>query len=206
MNSEVEELIGRWNLIHEFKLPPESNVVVIGAYRGLAMAALDELYHPAQVIGYEPQMWAAQESITFLRGHFNCAVIPFGLWAGTAPAGNIPMGEYHTDGCSFVNVDSREQGVGHAMDADIALSTLDFANKIDLVICNTEGYEYQLIPYLREKGWLKKIDRLAVQWHWFLEKGLDPQKMDEEIDKLSEDYKLVIDERPAWSYHVKVNV
>lgn len=208
MNQDVEELIVRWSLIKEFKLPPDSNVIVIGAYCGLAMAALDELYHPAQVIGYEPQLWAANQAINRLIDRSNCAVMPFGLWAGNY-TGLKPMGEWHTDGCSFVNTGpgSREQGTGPVMDADVALSVLDFSNKIDLVVMNIESYEYFLLPYLQEKGWFKKIDRLAVQWHYGL--GVDPKDDSdvlEEMEKLKKDFKLVIDERPAWTYFVKEDI
>lgn len=203
MNSDIRELIERWPLVKEFNLPEHSNVIVVGAYKGLAMAAIDELYQPDQVIGYDPQIWAANESLETLDHRGNCVVIPFALWAGPAPTGRIPMGEWHTDACSFVNVGpgSREQGFGSAMDANLALDILDFKNKIDLMVMNIESYEYHLIPYLREKGWLKKIDRLAVQWHLNFG-GFTEDNMNSEIDKLvSEDlYNLEIDERPAWAY------
>lgn len=207
MNQDVKELIDRWPLIKEFNLPPESNVVVVGAYKGLAMEALDELYHPAQVIGYEPQIWAANETFARVEGRDNCAIIPFALWAGTPPVGKIPMGEWHTDACSFVNVGpgSREQGFGSAIDANLALATLG-VDKIDLMVMNIESYEYQLIPYLRSKKWLEKIDRLAVQWHLGL--GEDPKTLND-VDKYVFDlydkdhFVTAIDERPAWTYHTK---
>lgn len=208
MNSDVVELIERWPLIKEFKLPEHSNVIVVGAYKGLAVEAIDQLYHPSQIVGYEPQMWAANEASARLDSRSNCTIIPFALWAGMAPVGNIPMGEWHTDACSFINTgpDSRQQGSGLAMDADLALSTLGFDQHIDLMVMNIEGFEYLLLPYLRLKGWLQKIDRLAVQWHYGL--GSDPK---DDNDVVEEMYKLVNydsfilrhDERPAWTYFVK---
>lgn len=208
MTNEVAELIERWPLILEFKLPPDSNVIVVGAYRGLAMQALADLYNPAQIVGYEPQSWAAQEATERLLDYPNCQVIPFGLWPDNY-TGLKPMGEWHTDACSFVNTGpgSRDQGTGAVMDANLALAAIEFSNHIDLVVMNIEGGEYELIPYLRKHGWLRRIDRLAVQWHYGL--GSDPKDDSdvlEEMEGLKDYFELIKDERPAWTYFVKAGI
>lgn len=200
MNPEVEGLLERWPLIKEFDLPQDSKVVVIGSYKGLAMEALDDLYHPARLIGFDPQLWACEEAVTRLEGRSNCEIITVGLWPGDLPS-TMRMGEWHTDACSFVNVDSRQQGEGQVVDADQAFQTLN-EPYFDLVVMNIEGMEYQLLPYLRQHDWLIAFERLAVQWHWFPDLGLTPEKMDQEIKTLREldEFQLAVDERPAWTY------
>lgn len=205
MKDDVSELIDRWPLIKEFKLPEGSNVVVIGAYRGLAMEALLELYPTINIAGFEPQPWAWEEAQERLRGHYNAIVYNIGLGVEDAM---LDMGEWHTDAASFINngPGSRSQGVGYVGEADRLLKMAGFEH-IDLMICNTEGYEYHLIPYLRDKGWLDRIDRLAVQWHWFPDLGYTPERMDAEIVELWKDHFMMAkDERPAWTYFIKGNV
>ena len=205
MNKECEELLERWPLAKAFDLPPNSITIVVGAYQGLAMELLSELYNPKHLIGFEPQKWAVDEAISRLNGR-NYTLFPAGL--GVAK-GTFPMGEWHTDACSFINTGpgSRYQGTGELWDADETLTIL-LPSKIDLLIMNIEGYEWSLLPYLQEKGWLDKIDRLAVQWHYGL--GEDPKSdkdVSDYIDKIEQTgLKLKIDERPAWSYLVRNNV
>lgn len=207
MNQDVIELIERWHLIKEFKLPEEANVIVVGAYKGLAMEALMELYPNINLAGFEPQPWAYEEAQTRLRDYYKAIVYNIGLGVENAL---LDMGEWHTDAASFVNTGpgSREQGTGYIGEADNLLKMVGF-DHIDLMIMNIEGYEYQLLPYLRKIGWLNRIDRLAVQWHMGL--GNDPKferDIDNEIFDLYEKdlFTLLIDERPAWSYHVKAGI
>lgn len=206
MNSEVQDLIERWPLVTHYNLPPESNVLVIGSYKGLAIEAIDDLWHPASIRGYDPQIWACDEARARLKDRPNCEIHEYGLGRYNT---TLPMGEWHTDACSFINVGegSRQQGVGHVWNAHDVLK-VDFpTGNIDLVQLNCEGDEFNLIPYLREKGWLKRINRLAVQWH--LRIGPIPQKSEDDMDReigllIDEDgYSLVWDERPSWTLLVK---
>lgn len=207
MNQEVIDLIQRWPLIKEFKLPENANVVVVGAYKGLACEALMELYPTINIAAFEPQSWAYEEAQTRLRNYFNVIVYNIGLGVENAL---LDMGEWHTDAASFVNTGpgSRLQGTGYIGEAGNLLKMAGFEH-IDLMVCNIEGYEYLLIPYLRQIGWLEKIDRLAVQWHLGL--GSDP-KFERDVDNYIFDlyekdfFTLKIDERPAWSYHVKAGI
>lgn len=65
----------------------------------------------------------------------------------------------------------------------------------DIAVCkvNIEGGEYQLLKYIIDKGLIKNIDNLQVQFH--LIEGKDCEKMYSELaEKLSETHKL------TWRY------
>lgn len=204
MKLEIEELIARWPLIKEFKLPEEANVIIIGAYKGLAMEALADLYSNVHIAGFEPQHWAWEEATERLKNYPNLRVLNMGLGIKDDLA---DMGEWHTDGASFINTGpgSREHGTARLIEANWALTEFVKFEHIDLMMINCEGYEYYLIPYLRDKGWLDKIDRLAVQWHLFPQYDLDHDLMDAEIEDLitKDNFLLHYDERPTWTYFVK---
>lgn len=205
MHDDCQVLLEQWSLAKKFGLPPNSTVFIIGAYQGLAMELLDEVYHPRHLVGFEPQLWAVENATKRLQGR-NYTLFPAGLGI---EKGTFPMGEYHTDGCSFINTgpDSRTFGEGQLWDANETLIILN-PPKIDLMIINIEGYEWYLLPYLQENGWLDRIDRLAVQWHYGLgEDPRDDHDLANYVDKIQETgLKLKIDERPAWTYLVRDNV
>lgn len=204
MNKDVEELIARWPLIKDFQLPDNADVVVVGAYKGLAMEALAELYPTSKISGFEPQSWAFEEANSRLVNYPNARVANIGLGVEDQL---LDMGEWHTDAASFINTGpgSREQGTGYIGEADKCLRDIAQVTHIDLMIVNIEGYEYKLLPHLRSKGWFNSIERLAVQWHLFPEQGFDEKYMNQDIDRLIvlDDYLLRRDERPAWTYFVK---
>lgn len=199
LSEETQGLAERWPLLTRFDLSPDSVVVVVGAYKGLAMEALHEIYAPARTIGYEPQEWAFQDATSRLAEKPGCEVQPYGL--GVID-GTFDMGEFHTDACSFINtgLNSRLHGKGKMRDADIALKSAVGSEKINLLIMNIEGYEYELLPYLIEKGWLRQVDRLAVQWH--LNLGNDGH-INEILAQIDETHNRVLDEFPAWIYWTK---
>lgn len=191
VNDELINLMERWPMVAKFNLPPNSAVLVVGAYKGISMKLIQELYHPRVLIGYEPQLWAVVEAMQTLQAT-NGVVFNWGLGV---ESGRFPMGEWNTDGCSFINVDSREQGVGLMWNADQALKVLELP-VIDLMVMNIEGYEFELIPYLHDKGWLNHIDRLAVQFHTGFP---NEYKMPGTIKLLDDNYKKrTWDELPSW--------
>lgn len=204
MNQECAELIERWPLILDFALPEHSNVVVVGAYKGLAMEALANLYPTCRIAGFEPQSWAFEEANERLADYPNARVANIGLGVKDDL---LDMGEWHTDAASFVNTgpDSRLHNAQYIGEADKCLRDIAGFEHIDLMICNIEGYEYTLIPYLRDKGWLTRIDRLAVQWHLFPQQDLDEDIMNAEIRDLQDEdsFLLLHDSRPTWTYFVK---
>lgn len=204
MEEDLEALVERWPMGALFDLPPLSTVVVIGAYKGLTMDLMDELYHPAAIYGFEPQDWAAQIAADRVGTRPNCQVYNVALGIGE---GQFPMGEWGTDACSLVNIGpaSRERGTVHMMPAEIYFKHIPHS---DLVIMNIEGYEYSLLSHLRQHGILQTIDRLAIQWHLELEPEVTEEVMDRNIERLivEDELLLRIDERPSWTYHTRVGV
>lgn len=196
MTQELYELADRWPLISKFRpLPTDAVVAVVGAYKGITMELIDEVYHPSAIIGFEPQEWAWQEARERLAERFNCTVLHFAMGDKT---GKFPMGEWNTDAASFINTGpgSREQGIGEMMDAQWIFDTL-FIEPVDLMIMNIEGGEFELLPYLQQSGLLSRINRLAVQFH--LGFGNDDNYLDI-IQMLGEEYRFFTDMLPAWGY------
>lgn len=204
MNDECQALLERWPMASLFNLPPESEVIVIGSYCGLGISLIDELWHPKRITGYDPQIWACDEARIRLAGRDNCEIIEYGLGRYNT---TLPMGEWHTDACSFINTGpgSRLQGMGHVWDANQVLKHRYPEGQIDLVVMNIEGDEFNLLPFLEDKGWLDRLDRLAVQWHLGLgDNPKDKLDMDVAIEHLiySNGFKLTVDERPSWTLMV----
>lgn len=203
MNQDLEDLIERWPLVKEFSLPADSIVVVVGAYKGITMDLLDELYHPSLIYGFEPQPWAAKEAFERLKEKFPRLQV-YNAALGVTE-GDYEMGEWGTDACSLVNTgpSAREHGIVHVVPAETYFNNIPHC---DLMVMNIEGYEFTLLPHMRAQEILKKVDRLAVQWHTDLAPGLDETMVARYIDELYvvDEFMLKRDERPAWTYHVKV--
>lgn len=200
MRKELEDLIERWPLARELELTESSLVVIVGAYKGITADLINQLYHPWLIQCYEPQPWAFKVLMEVAMAASNIEAFNYGL--GVA-AEVLPMGEWNTDACSFINVGpgSREQGEGVLTPADWAIK-----GHVDLLLINIEGYEFKLLPYLRAKGILPRVDALAVQWHLDLVPEYTEREMDAEIDRLlvEDGYVLRRDDRPAWTYMTKV--
>lgn len=174
--------------------------VVAGAYRGTVMRLLAEDYPDIQrIVGYEPQLWAAIECLQTTRPFTACEVRPYAI--GTE-AGEFPMGEWETDGCSFLRVGSRVQGTGRMVEvgqewrrADLWVPE-DEVTTVDLLVLNAEGYEWKLLPYLAARPRLLP-DQLAVQFH----NGEAPGEPLEQLSALHEAmpmHQLVYDDFPRW--------
>lgn len=202
MNEDTEALLERQPMLGQLDLPENSRILVIGSYQGLTMELLDELYHPESIYGFDPQIWACDRARIRLKDRPNCHIMEYGLGRYNT---TLPMGEWGTDACSFINVDSREKGIGHIWNAHDVLKIYYKTGNINLVLMNCEGYEFVLLPYLEEKGWLDRFDKMIIQWHLGI--GKEPKTdmdIEEETDRLAR-HGLYIesDERPAWIYLVK---
>lgn len=195
MNQDLDELLIRWPVAREFDLPKDSNIIIVGAYKGLTMDLLNVLYHPKYIFGYEPQMWAASDANFRLGFEDNRFVFGYGLGVQN---GEFPMGEFFTDACSFVNVGdgSREQGKGRIREVSEAFKELPFEH-IDLMVMNIEGYEFQLIPWLIGRDIIKQIDRLSIQFHLGLGNDEDYENIIKKLDKL---YTRIGNDLPTWGY------
>lgn len=136
----------------------DSNSVVfeIGSFKGRWALQMAQRYNPT-LYCFEPQNWCYRVTREVLK-NFNANVFNFGLGVQNE---KIPMGEFGTDGCSFVR-GTRGLGMGEIRDIFEVLGVLQVEN-IDLALVNIEGYEYILLPYMMAKN--IKPQKLLIQFH-----------------------------------------
>lgn len=202
MSPEVEDLLERWPIGRTFDLPAASTCIVAGAYRGLVMETLDELYHPERIVGFEPQLWAFRQAWERLAPRPSCVVVPWGL--STGEEGLFPMAAYETDECSFVGIGdergpvrSQQRGEGRLVESVRGLDMFRLSS-IDLAVINMEGYEYRLLPYWFQYGVANRIDRLIVQFHTPFE---DENGTYKAISRLyGSSFTVEDDDFPRWVY------
>lgn len=143
----------------EWPLTGESTVIEVGGYIGRWALQIAERYHPRLYV-FEPQVWAARVCEEVLGD--KARVFFYGLGTETTA---LSMGEWETDGCSFV-----KQGLGipgtfgvmREMAADFRALGI---THIDAMMMNIEGGEYSLIPHMLDQGIFPQ--RLMVQFHTF---------------------------------------
>jgi FkbM family methyltransferase len=149
----------------DWPLTSESIVFEIGAFKGRWALQIARQYNP-QLYVFEPQVWAYEVTKRVLQ-HHSAQVFNYGLGDSEAV---LPMGEFGTDGCSFVRT-TRAQGPGQIRDIATVLADLR-VDRIDLALINIEGFEYILIPHMLKKRILPKW--LMVQFHDY--EGIDYYK------------------------------
>jgi FkbM family methyltransferase len=143
----------------DFPLTEDSVVFEIGGYEGRWAKEISERYHPL-LLAYEPQDWAFEKCTEALMDYPNSHVHHVGLGVET---GFFDMGNYGTDGCSFVNLPSgKPVGIGQLVEISKHLAGV---KHIDLCLMNIEGYEFKLIPYMIETGIMDRIDYFMCQFH-----------------------------------------
>jgi FkbM family methyltransferase len=196
---DIRDLAEIWPLCFEFRLPPNSTIIIAGAYQGKVVQLLADLYpNYERIIGFEPQQWAVERARERLV-HSKYPRTPIFPHAIGIENGTFPMGEWNTDACSFINTGVRDTGEGKMLEFDGEMYGLG-VRRIDLAVLNMEGYEFKLMPYLREIGWAERIDRIACQWHVNLGAG-GYEEIDEEINAWQElGHKVIYDHRPQWTY------
>lgn len=143
----------------DWPLTTESVVVEVGGYKGRWALQIAERYHPRLFV-FEPQPWAYEVCRVALGD--SATVLNYGLGVR---ADTLQMGEWETDGCSFVKTPQGD-GVGRIEEIATAFEILDITT-IDLMLMNIEGYEYTLLPHMLNTGILPK--RLMVQFHTFID-------------------------------------
>lgn len=146
----------------EFPVTEDSLVVEIGGYEGRWALEMCKRYNPRMLV-YEPQDWAFMKCKEALKEyHPKAIVLNFGLGTKTAW---MEMGQWGTDGSSFIHIDAtKPTGESRTVDAAQALHS---CGEIDVMLMNIEGYEFQLIPYLVEKGIMKRVKYFMCQFHTF---------------------------------------
>lgn len=141
----------------DWPLTAESVVVEVGGYIGRWALQIAERYAP-RIYVFEPQPWAYGVCCEVLRDRAEV----YNVALGTTDA-FLSMGEWGTDGCSFVKTADGPQvqmsEIGWVLRNELGL------DRIDLMLINIEGYEYTLIPHMVNCGILP--ERLMVQMHSF---------------------------------------
>ena len=138
----------------------DSVVVELGGYKGRWALEIATRYNPNLFV-FEPQVWAFDICKVALSPWPRTHVYNYGLGLST---GVFPMGRFETDGCSFVETDMTQAGMGEMKEIVGAFDLLKIES-IDLLMMNIEGYEFQLIPYLLQTRLLSRIKNLCVQFH-----------------------------------------
>lgn len=196
---EIQDLTDNWHLAHMLYVPAGATVVVAGAYRGKVMEYMLRTFPSiGQIHGYEPQIWAAKEAKAAVSAWPNAYVHPYAL--GSKTAASQPMGEFNTDGCSFLG-GQRDQGVGDLNDVYHEFNQEYFKpNGIDLAIFNMEGYEYVLVPYMLDHLFSGQGQprSLAIQFH---QQFTVPSKHHKLINTLNRYYVHSYTQAiPQWGY------
>lgn len=205
LTPELEQLADEWPICRDFDLKPDDLVVVAGAYTGRVMDLLLRLYPGIHVAGYEPAKWARVVGRARLEeaGHPENAwyIHPFGI--GTRTAKNLPMGEWGTDACSFVNhgEGSREQGVGDIEDWR-GLRYINEPGGVALYVINMEGYEFELLWDMVQAMSQPLADSaLIIQWHLWPRAQGAYFLMPVLATKLASTHDLIWNEWPQWTYY-----
>jgi len=220
MNDDLAELDAVWGLLPHLPLDADSTdlIFVAGAYKGRVMDLLLTKYPKVRVWGFDPQSWAVAEALKRLHAREH----PAARWkifetALGADSGNFPMGEFHTDACSFVNTGegARERGAGRMREWWDFLGQAEVWRP-DWLIANMEGYEFVLYPHLLDTlptataaaAHLHGTDQglpanrlpanLVTQWHQGF--GVD-RVIPELLPRMAEHYDLLLNRWPQWTWH-----
>lgn len=143
----------------DWPLTRRSVVVDVGGYKGRWAYQIATRYRPRLYV-FEPQPWAHATCQALLGDA--ATVLNYGLGDRD---GMLPMGDWETDGCSFVKPGD---GVGALREIGAAFAELKL-KRIDLMLMNIEGYEYTLLPHMLSRGILPR--RLMVQFHLFVDRA-----------------------------------
>lgn len=141
----------------EFPLTADSVVIELGGFNGRWCGEIARRYNPRLFV-YEPQAWAYQRLIELLS-KYNAQVFPYGL--GTQTASNLVMGEFGTDGCSFLPA-GRAQGLGDMREWYAEMAERGIGD-VDVLLMNIEGYEFELLPYILP--FMPRFKWFMVQYH-----------------------------------------
>lgn len=172
----------------DWPLTSDSTVVEVGGYKGRWALQIAERYHPRLFV-FEPQLWAYE---VCKRALGDAATVKhFGLGDHDDL---LSMGEYETDGCSFVKPSAATDNSDKGLIYEIGRIFKELEiSAVDLMLMNIEGYEYTLLPHMLNKGILPK--RLMVQFHTFVDEyGMALAKIHQQLEDVG--YRIV------WTYGV----
>lgn len=165
-----------------------STVVEVGGYTGRWSLQILERYNPNLFI-FEPQKWCCLILQDALRG-YKAKICPYAL--GIKDSTMIVF-QYGTDGCTL---NSRQGLEINGKEVPIKEMGKSFSEegigKIDLMMMNIEGYEFDLIPYMLKIGIVP--DTFIIQFHGH-DKMMDTRKMMEKYYSVLWDYGEILS---AW--------
>lgn len=140
-------------------LTVDSVVFDIGGFRGEWTKRIAEKYNPTVHL-FEPSSYSYKEAIAATSHLKNVHLWNFGLGS---KCGTFKLYDYERDGASFYKTD------GGAIDAKVKnisrWMSQEGIDKVDLASLNTEGAEFEILPYLVGTGEIALFDRWMIQWH-----------------------------------------
>lgn len=150
----------------DFPLTAASVVVEVGGYAGRWAREIAARYDPHLYV-FEPQDWAFAKCVAALAPYPRARLYAYALGVQD---GMFDLGNFGTDGCSFVKDAAWCEAVGWAVGrgemrrVDRVFEALGLES-IDLLLMNIEGYEYELLPFMLYQGLVDHIRFLMVQFH-----------------------------------------
>lgn len=160
------EVKGDETLALDWPLNENSHVWEIGGYEGRWAQQIWDKFH-CEIMIYEPQLWAVDRLHKRFYGNDKIHIQPYGLWLGDVV---IPIGNYGTDGASIMWDDGREPKqlgafISVEREADIVGEYWESPHPIDLALMNIEGAEWDLLPFMIEKGTITSFRSFWCQFH-----------------------------------------
>ena len=147
------------NLLLSWDIPDNGVAIVIGGYQGATCGMILERYPKCKLYTFEPQVSMYKvlkpKSLELNYKAYNYAI-------GTQD-GTLPMVKAGSDFCSFV-IDGPTNSIGEMREFGSVMKELGITD-IAWMHFNIEKYEYILIPYLIETGWIKHIKQFVVATH-----------------------------------------
>jgi FkbM family methyltransferase len=142
----------------DLQLTSDSVVFDFGGYVGNLSWRLHKLFHPRLHI-FEP----VPQFVAILRQRFgglsNVTLHPFAI-------GEIDRRETFGIGAAGTGAFAQAQESIEVPFSSAKTVLPDLPQAIDLAVINIEGGEYELIPALHNCGFLSKIRKMLIQFHW----------------------------------------
>lgn len=159
-------------------LGDDATVFDIGCYEGKWLSLMCAKFPKYKYYGFEPAPRAFGIAKKRLYGECSVSLYNFGL--GTQ-SGVFRLRDYNRDSATFMPPteysDPNYMGETNAQIMNISqfLESEDI-QCIDLMVINIEGMEFELIPYIIEKGIVGVTKHFMIQWHSVVPNALARQQ------------------------------
>ena len=188
-------------LCHErllsWDIRPGDVAMVIGGYQGETCEFILDRYPECQLYTWEPQRSMFDMLLTRVGDRPQLRAFNYGI--GIQEAADLPMVQEGNYFCSYVlggekpNYSAPMREWGKEMDA-LAIREIAWLH------LNAEGYEYLLLPYLVEIGWMKRIGQLVVATHPLPEPPLASRAWPWICSKLTQTHVRYWQQRQFWAW------